>query len=423
MERCYRYDVAVIGGGMAGTAAAIGAAAAGAQTVLVERNPYLGGIGTHSGVASFCGFFTGETTPHQIVGGVGQRVLEALAEIGEDITPERTMSGGYIINYDIEALKYVLDQLVLKSRVKLLLEARAIRVHREPDTVTEIECIDDEGLFTVKANAFVDATGDAAVAHMAGHPTEYGDESGNVQMATLEMRLGGVSRDLKAGTEDVERALHKAREEGYGPMTKMSAPIWFNKKGDIAALTLPNYALHALDTESLTRAAYETRELARVYAHALRDFMPGMENSFLLSTGPRIGIRESRRVVCQKLLSFREALAGGKTESDTIGWAGWPIEMHDRLDTMSTNKSLEGGFCYGIPLGCLKAEELSNLWCAGRDIFADHETLASVRVMGTGFVTGHAAGVAAALSGKEGNCDTEVIQKIQKELVRQGAML
>lgn len=420
MERCYRCDVAVVGGGMAGVAASIGAAATGAQTVLIERNPYLGGIGTHSGVASFCGFYSGEEIPRQIVGGVGQKVLDGLTGIGEDVTPEKTMSGGSIINYDIEALKYVLDQLVLKNRVKLLLEARAIEVHRNSNRLTEIVCIDDEGIFTISAKNYVDTTGDAAVAYLAGHPTEYGDESGNVQMSTLEMRLGGVSRDLKAGIEDVERALRKAREEGYGPMTKMSAPVWFNKKGDIVALTLPNYALHALDTESLTRAAYETRELARVYARALRDFMPGMENSFLLSTGPRIGIRESRRVVCRKLLSFREAVSGGGSIDDRIGWAGWPIEIHDRLDSMSTYLDMKEGFCYGIPLDCLKAQELDNLWCAGRDIFADHETLASVRVMGTGFVTGHAAGVAAALTNEDGTCDTAMIQK---ELVRQGAIL
>lgn len=420
MERRYRYEVAVIGGGIAGAAAAVGAARAGAKTILIERNPYLGGIGTHSGVASFCGFFSNEKSPEKIVGGVGDQVLEGLKALGENIEPEKSSSGRLIINYDIESLKYVLDHLVLEQGIKLLLEARCVKAEQKKGRLNQLVCVDDEGFFFVEAESYVDATGDGAVAHLAGHPTEYGDESGNVQMATLEMRLGGVSRDLKAGEEDVEKALWKARNAGYGPMTKMRAPIWLTKKGDAVALTLPNHALHALDCESLTRAAYETRELAQVYAKALKDFMPGMENSFLLSTGPRIGIRESRRVVCEKLLTFQQALSGETFEGESIGRAGWLMEMHDRLETVSTNYELGEAPYYGIPLGCLKAAGLENLWCAGRDIYVDHITLASVRVMGTGFVTGQAAGAAAALTK---GLNTYDIGAVQRELVRQGAIL
>ncbi|MCI8516058.1 MAG: FAD-dependent oxidoreductase [Hungatella sp.] len=420
MERRYRYEVAVIGGGVAGTAAAIGAARTGAKTLLIERNPYLGGIGTHSGVSSFCGFFSNEARPVPIVGGVGQQVLEALRAQGEDVEPETSASGRLIINYDIEALKYVLDRLVLSHGVKLLLEARCVKAESRKDTIRELVCTDDEGLFFVEAASYVDATGDGAVAHLAGHPTEYGDESGSVQMATLEMRLGGVPRDLKASEKDVEEALWKARKAGYGPMTKMRAPVWVSKKGDSVFLTLPNHALHALDCESLTRAACETRELARVYARALKDFMPGMENSFLLSTGPRIGIRESRRVVCETLLTFRQALAGETFGEESIGRAGWLMEMHDRLETVSTNYDLGEAPYYGIPLGCLRAKERNNLWCAGRNIYVDHLTLASVRVMGTGFVTGQAAGVAAALGKGAAAYDTAAVRG---ELTRQGAIV
>lgn len=203
-------------------------------------------------------------------------------------------------------------------------------------------------------------------------------------------------------------------------MTKMRAPVWVSKKGDSVFLTLPNHALHALDCESLTRAACETRELARVYARALKDFMPGMENSFLLSTGPRIGIRESRRVVCETLLTFRQALAGETFGEESIGRAGWLMEMHDRLETVSTNYDLGEAPYYGIPLGCLRAKERNNLWCAGRNIYVDHLTLASVRVMGTGFVTGQAAGVAAALGKGAAAYDTAAVRG---ELTRQGAIV
>ncbi len=419
MERHYTCEVAVVGGGAAGIGAAVGAKQAGADTLLIERNPYLGGIGTHGSVGSFCGFYSSEAEPKKIVGGAGQMVLDALAELGESVEPLITPYGRAIIAYDNEALKCALDQVILDSGVHLLLEARAVSAQAKQGRLMQIVCADDEGMFTVSAKAFVDATGDGAVAHLAGHSTVFGDASGNVQMATLEMYMGGVARTLTVTADDVERALVKAREKGYGPMTKMRAPVWKAPHGDVVSLTLPNYDLHALDAESLTRAACETRRLARTYARALRDFLPGMENSYLLWTGPRIGIRESRRIVCRRLFTAGDAAedaAGG----ESIGLAGWPIEMHDRLDYESTNRDLEGRPYYGLPLNCLRAAELSNLWCAGRDIYVDHELLASARVMGTGFVTGQAAGTAAALTGDREACD---ILKIQKELLRQGAIL
>lgn len=420
MERHYQCEVAVIGGGVAGVGAALGAAIAGAETILIERNPYLGGIGTHSGVPSLCGFYSSEEEPRQIVGGVGQTVLDYLKQMGESVEPELSVSGRLIINYDPEALKYVLDQVTADYGVRLLLEARLIGAEQSEGSLKKLVCADDEGLFTVEAETFVDATGDGAAAHLAGHPTEYGDRDGNVQMATLQMRLGGVSRDFRVTQDEVETALCRAREAGFGPMTKMRAPVWTAKKGDIVSLTLPNFELRNLDSESLTEAACKTRELAQVYARALREFLPGMERSFLLATGPRIGIRESRRIVCRRLLTTDQAMTGKDPLGEAAALAGWPLEMHDRLETVSTNRELKGISCYEIPLGCLKARDLDNLWCGGRDIYVDHEVLASARVMGTGFATGQAAGAAAALTGRTAGYDAAAIRT---ELIRQGAIL
>ena len=413
-------DVAVIGGGTAGVAAASAASRTGARCILIERSPYLGGIGTHCGVASFCGFFTSESEEHQIVRGIGEEVLEMLRSMGEDTTPSLTALGNRIINYDPEVLKLALERLVQEHGVHLLLEAYMIAVNRQGSRIDSITAADDEGSFTVSAKVFVDTTGDANLAHLAGSGTKFGDEQGHIQVATLEMRLGGVPRDLNVTIEDIGTALRKARAAGYGPMTKMRAPLWLAKKGNVANLSLPNFELTGLDAQSLTQAQCATREMAYVYAKALRDFLPGMEKSYLLSTGPRIGIRESRRVLCQQELTEAQILRGEHAADSSIARGAWPLENHRILNDMSMYQAIESTSWYGIPLGCLKALVPDNLWCAGRNICASHEALASVRVMGTCFATGHAAGCAAALEAK-GLPHTP--RDVQAVLLGQGALL
>lgn len=418
--RWYECDVAVVGGGMAGVAAAVAARQAGANCVLIERAPYLGGTGTHCGVSSFCGFYTGGSREEQIVQGVGEMVLERLRAAGEDTSPTMTELGNRIINYDIEAVKYVLDGLVLDSGVRLLLDARVIDADLAAGRLHRLLAADDEGPFAVHADAFVDATGDGNLAHLAGCPTLFGDEAGKVQMATMEMRLGGVPRDLKITSQQVGRALEQARAAGYGPMTKMRAPMWMAQKGDVAGFTLPNSELKSLDCADMTRIQCETRRMAQAYARALRDFLPGMENSYLLSTGPHVGIRESRRLKCEEMLTVDRVIAGDEAADTRIARGGWPLENHRVLHDMSDNTEIANRGWYGIPLGCLKAVDVSNLWCAGRNICVDHETLASVRVMGTCFATGQAAGVAAALfaAKRDGS-----VPSVRQELARQGALI
>lgn len=413
-------DVAVIGGGAAGVAAAVAASRTGAKCILIERSSYLGGTGTHCGVASFCGFFASEPEEHQIVKGIGEAVLETLRTLGEDTSPSLTSLGNRIINYDPEMLKLALEMLVQESGVHLLLEAYMTAVHLRGSCIETVTAVDDEGSFTVAAKAFVDATGDANLAYLAGSETKFGDAQGHVQMATMEMRLGGAPRDLKVTAEDIGAALEKARAAGYGPMTKMRAPLWLAQKGCVANLSLPNFELTGLDAESLTRAQCATRKMAHIYAKALRDFLPGMEKCYLLSTGPRIGIRESRRILCQQELTESNILQGERFPDSSIARGAWPLENHRIISDMSVYRAMESASWYGIPLGCLKARTPNNLWCAGRNICASHEALASVRVMGTCFATGHAAGCAAALEAKDLPYTPKEVQAI---LLSQGALL
>ncbi len=417
MTRLLSYDVVVVGGGVAGFAAALGSAEAGAKTLLIERGAFLGGIGTQSGVATFCGFYDGSEPPIPLVGGVGQMVIGRLAALGEDITPAPNSSSYLLFDYDIETLKLALDSLIAESEANLLLHTHVVDALVRDDNIVELVCVDDEGRFFVRADAFVDATGDANLARMAGSPTLYG-ENGKTQMASLVMWVGGIEPGNNYSAERLEQALRKAKEAGIGPMTKMRAYVRPYTKGNIVILNLPNYPLRAVDGASLTKAEQTARQLAHTYIRALRAYMPGMENCFLLRTGPKIGIRESRRFVCERTLTFAEAYAATRSP-DSIARAGWVFEAHERPEQMSTNLHVHERSYFSIPIGCIKAASPANLWCAGRIIGVDRQTLSSVRVMGTSFATGQAAGVAAALTRNQPTYDTPAVQA---ELLRQGAL-
>ena len=102
MERTLMYDVVIVGGGTAGVAAAVGASRAGAKTLLIERNPYLGGEATHSGVGAFCGFFSCGQDPVKVVAGAGDMVLEEMEKLGPTINYSVSAAGNQNINFQPE---------------------------------------------------------------------------------------------------------------------------------------------------------------------------------------------------------------------------------------------------------------------------------------------------------------------------------
>jgi hypothetical protein len=174
------------------------------------------------------------------------------------------------------------------------------------------------------------------------------------------------------------------------------------------------------DTRSLTRAEIHARRQARVYLDVLRT-LPGWAQAYIASTGPELGTRESRHVITRRKLD-RSHVLEGRRDPDAVAVGAWPVEYHPGAGQPSTWEYISDGGTYDIPLDALASADTANLFAAGRLLDGDRGAAASLRVMGTSFGTGQAAGVAAARTAAHPATRTSVCE-VHKELQRQDARL
>ncbi len=415
------YDVVVIGGGSAGVAAAIGAARAGGRTALIEAGGFLGGAATRSSVLAWCGFFPqrpgpgGGVPPARLVGGVGAAALAELARMDVDVAPYLSATGNWNIRLDPEATKAALDRVVEVPGLDLLLHTSLIDATVNGRRIEAIRLGDRRGLREVTARAFVDCSGDAMLAFAAGAtPCALHRVGGPIQPASHPVRLGGVAPGAwadkaarAAALATIERRLGVAElraDGGFVSILPGTDDIWW-----LAVEVETN----GLDGADLTRAERDGRAVVRRGVEALRRVAPGYECATIVATGPAIGIRESRHAATREPLR-EAALAAGTRTADEVALGGWPMEIHGGPGRVEYRPIGAAG-AYGIPLGALRSADVDDLWFGGRTVGADPAAYASVRVMGTAFATGHAAGIAAVLG--------DDVAVVRAELMRQDAVL
>ncbi len=412
------YDVVVVGGGSAGVAAAVGAASCGAKTLLLERNPFLGGQATNCSIPTYDGFFTRAEPYQQVVGGVGQQVIDKLSKMKACQPPLRSPWGNVMLPVNNEAVKVALDACVEESGAAFLLHTRVIGASVSDGRITALECIDDSGKFTVEADAFIDASGECNLVAMAGGET-FTPKPDDMQVGTLLIRFGGVSAAADLRPQCFKDAITKAKAQGLGPFSKDSGFVMRVPGSQDVIAILANERVNGLDSASLTAAEIGARKQSRAYLDALQKFLPGFEQAYINQTGPQIGIRETRHATGEYVITGDDVVQARRHE-DAVARGCWPAERHSDAGALASYQWVLNDSYYDIPLRALKNASLNNLWGAGRAVSCDLVAFASLRVMGTAFATGHAAGVAAALHAKTGCAEPT---QVRHELLQQGAMI
>ena len=407
------FDTIVVGGGAAGVGAAVGASRAGANTLLVESSGSLGGAASLRGVITYCGVYTFEDPPRQVVYGVMQQILEYLERRRAVTGPHRHR--GVFLVFDPEANKSALDRVCLDAGVNLMFHSRAIRARREENRLVGI-VLETAGEFSeATANSFVDATGEATLAHLAGASTRYGNAGNRVNLGSLATRFGGIPAETNVTAADIAAAVARSRQRGIGPFSKDKSVVCRLPHSADLVIYVASHDYDPRDGLSITRAELAGRRQAQAYLEAVR-MIPGCGRAYLVSTGPEFGTRESRHLNCAYQLTWRDVMDKRRFE-DCAALGAWGAEWHERGTFASVMETAPGKSFYQIPLGCLRSVDTGNLLAAGRTADGDRKAGAAIRVLGTAVATGQAAGVAAAQIADTGSI---CVPDLQRELFAQG---
>jgi hypothetical protein len=401
-------DVLVVGAGSAGSTAAIAAARGGASTLLVDRFGFLGGTST-AVLDTFYAFYTPGQKPRKVVAGIADEVVGRLADRGMAFERPNTYGAGTGVTYDPESLKRVWDELVDEAGARTMLHAFAFAAEVDAQRVVAVDVAAKGGVRRIRPRVVVDASGDADVCALAGAPFEApGDD---VQSLSTVFRVANVdvARAESVPKQELWALMREARDSGRYALTRIEGSIHRTPhEGVMMALMTRVRKVDATDADQLSAAEREGRRQAHEYFRFLRERVPGYERAVLVSTSPAIGVRESRRIVGEHVLTGEEILTAAQFD-DQIARCGAPIEEHHAGDDTRW-VYLEEGATYGVPYRTLQPRDLDNVLVAGRCFSATHEAHASARSMATCMAMGQAAGTAAALADEPKRLDVGVLR-------------
>jgi hypothetical protein len=435
-------EVLVLGGGPGGLAAALASARAGAETALVERFGCLGGNITVVGVEGFA-WYRHEATVE--AGGIGREFEERARAMGAAVPESQSLSH----ELDSEGFKLVADALVEEAGVRPMLHRLVVAPLMEDGAIRGVVTESKAGREAILARRVIDATGDADIAHRTGAPTRRTPRE-EMLAASVMFHLAGVDKaaflagvradpqtygDWSTGEWTVEttgkedamfspflkKPFQKAIAEGsMPPHLQTIAGTWgaAHDSGELTYLNLIHLAgCDGLDPDSLTRFEIEGRRQAMHALEALRRHTPGCEAARLRNFGMTIGVRDTRKIEAVYDMTERDVRGQGRFE-DTIGIFPEFIDGYGVLILPTTGRYMQ------IPYRSLLPKGVRDLLVAGRATGGDRIAHAATRNMACCAVTGQGAGVAAALSLRQGVApDALDLAAAQAELTRQGVRL
>lgn len=422
-------DVLVVGGGPAGFAAACAASRAGAETLLVESHGCLGGTLTIVTLGGFCGIHAvvDDERLGRVVGGLLLELEDRLGAVDAIRPPKRH---GRIVGvpYDSVRLKGVLDEMADSHDVAVMLHASAVDVVTEGRLVTGVLVENKAGRGAILPRVVIDCSGDGDVAARAGAAFDLGHE-GETQYGSTMFRLGGVDTERagRLSRPEIRECLERAVAEGY-PLPRTATGVHLNPIEGVAHLNVTKLGrpdgspFNLADPAELGDAEREGRRQVRMYEEVFRKYVPGFEKARVIDIGARVGVRETRLIHGDAVLTEAQVRACAKP-ADAIACSSWPLENHGR--GRATNwEFLPDGEWYGIPWDCLVVKGFDNLLVAGRNLSAEHAAQASVRVAGPCLALGEAAGMGAVASlGHGGDTRAVNVEALRGQLQGEGAIL
>lgn len=415
-----KYDLIITGGGLSGVCAALSAARAGLSVLLVEKSGCLGGAAANCYVMPFMPYFTssnGQTL--RLSDGIFSEIVQSLKQMSPGTDDQ---------NFNDEDLKLLLNRMVLKDGVDLLLHAYVFDAEVSGGHVSAICAATKSGKLRLEADFFIDASGDADLAVLCGCPTHLGRSADNLcQPMTLCFRMVNVDVAAfnKMYPQDIDPLYQQLQRAG-----KLKNP-----REDVLVFNYPTVdgVLHfnstrivkrnPVDAFDLTQAELEVREQVHELVSFMKDSFAPFQHASLMSTAPEIGVRESRMIVGEHILTAAEIMACTKFP-DAIAAGNYDIDIHNPEGSGTSHYYFPAGAFYTIPYRSLIPQNADNLLVAGRCISSDHEAQASYRIMPICATLGQAAGTAAALAVKSGVDSRQVdIPLLQKTLRDNGAFI
>lgn len=456
------FDVIVTGGGPAGIVAAIAAARSGARTLLVEGAGFVGGVAAMG--LPFQGVFT--NAEERIIEGIGGELMRRLIDIGAaadvrnvGVGPPRGRGSPKFnarwISYHPEALKYMALEMLHEAGVELLLHTSISGVVAQDGHVNGLRVENKSGGRELRAACIVDCTGDGDIAALGGASFEKGS-AGSLQPMTMTFVMSRVDLQATVAAGRAVRLPHEVvegseawRSPGFG-----SYDVDLKPDADALKKAFPEYGailtevnmkdlcdgvfyggnmvhipgFDGSDGAQLSQAEFESRRLVFRLGLFMREHVPGFERAHMVSTSARIGVRETRRILGDYLLSDEDVIEGRRFD-DVVTLGGYRVDIHGYdggpvYVEPGKGTQIRGLGSYDIPYRILLPKGVHNVVMAGRCVSASHVAQGSLRVMGTAMGMGHAAGTAAAMAALQGVSPRDLaVPELQRMLRQQGAKL
>ena len=450
MNTSLDYEVVIVGGGIAGSLAAVASARNGARTLVIEEEGFLGGSLTVCGTGPMMTFHAGDK---QVIKGLGEELIERLRSKG--LSPGHTVdSTGYtytVTPFDAEGMKRELELMVVESGADILYRAKLIAAEVNDGLAKSVTVSSMGWTIKVSSSVFIDSTGDATLLRLAGVPIESGRAKDGVnQPMTMNFKLScvDISRIREIMEKDVE--LFPFLKNHPKGLEKQAVRLSFSGFQDImksgiesGELDIDRDIVLCFETNNLnevivnmtriprldplnpfdiSKAEMEGRRQVWEMYDYLRKHIPGFEKSVLLTSGPRVGVRSSGRMVGVYALTADDILSEKKAE-DGIACCGYPIDIHSD-GAVTDSRFLRWGGYYSIPYRCLVNATVENIMAAGRDISCTFEAHASLRVSPCCTATGQAAGTAAAMAARNHISPLSVdAEALRSQLRKDGAIV